>query len=219
MDYLQSRLEGQEKWEATLNERDLIRILKSIKSLSHKYSKDTEYYHVAYHTLLCRFMLFQYGDYSNLEYKQQFKEQIELLEVYNRGVLFRNSPGATTRKIAILGLNVETEGDVEKAQVSARGEYLATAFLISLDRSKFGELILSLKNDYTKQQKNYPKPLTDMYVLLVVFKPTRVTPVSRGHSNGLNFGNLVVKYKTTGDRDHGSGGGIIRKLECWQYGE
>ena len=51
-DYLRSRLEGQEIWENTSNERDLIGLIKSIKSLSHKYDKDTEYHHVAYHTLL-----------------------------------------------------------------------------------------------------------------------------------------------------------------------
>ena len=81
-DYLRSRLEGQDKWEATSNERDLIGLLKSIKSLSHKYNEDTEYHHIAYHTLLRRFMLFRQGDYSNSEYKQRFNEQIEVLEAH-----------------------------------------------------------------------------------------------------------------------------------------
>ena len=66
--YLQSRLEGQEKWETMPNKRDLIEVLKSVKSLSHKYDTDTEYHHVAYHTLLYRFMLFCQGDSSKSEY-------------------------------------------------------------------------------------------------------------------------------------------------------
>ena len=86
-------------------------------------------------------------------------------------------------------------------------------FLLSSDRRQYGELILSLKNDYTKQQRNYPKTLTDMYELMVAFDPTRETPVSGGRNEGLNFGNVVADYKTTGDRDHGSGGDIGRKLE------
>ena len=40
-DYLRSCLEGQERWEQTSNERDLLELIKSIKSLSHKYDKDT----------------------------------------------------------------------------------------------------------------------------------------------------------------------------------
>ena len=94
------------------------------------------------------------------------------MEAYNGGVIFRNSLGATARDIAILGLNAETEGDVEKPQISARGEYLSTAFLLSSDRRRYGELILSLKNNCAKQQRNYPKTLTDMYGLMVAFDPT-----------------------------------------------
>ena len=97
-------------------------LIKSIKSLSHKYDEDMEYHHVAYHTLLPRFMIFQQGEYSNSEYKQRFKEQIKVLEAYNGGVLFGNSPEATEREIATLGLDAEIEADVEKSQVPARGK-------------------------------------------------------------------------------------------------
>ena len=60
-EYLRSRLEGQKKWETTSNERDQIELLKTFKSLSHKYDKDTEYHHVVYHTLLHRLMIFCQG--------------------------------------------------------------------------------------------------------------------------------------------------------------
>ena len=82
-------------------------------------------------------MLFCQGGYSNSEYKQRCKEHIEVLEEYNGGFLFGNSPGATAREIAMLGLNAETEGDVEKSQVSSRGKYLATAFLLSSDMPRY----------------------------------------------------------------------------------
>ena len=59
IEYLRSQLEGQKKWETTSNERDLLNLLKSVKSLSHKYNEDTEDHHVAYYTLLRRFMLFR----------------------------------------------------------------------------------------------------------------------------------------------------------------
>ena len=68
--------------------------------------------------------------------------------MYNGGVLFGNSPGSTARQIATLGLDAEIGADVEKAQTLARGKYLATAFLLRLDRRRYGELVLSLNNDY-----------------------------------------------------------------------
>ena len=71
-----------------------------------------------------------------------------MLEAYNRGVLFGNSLGAMARKFVILGLNKETKGDMEKAHILLSGGNLATVFLLSLDRRRYGELILSLKNNY-----------------------------------------------------------------------
>ena len=81
---------------------------------------------------------------------------------------------------------------------------------------RYGEIILSLQNDYYKQQSNYPRTLTDMYGLMVAFNPTRATPVARGCNKGLNFRNVVADSKTTRYRDNGSGGGIGIKLECWK---
>ena len=78
-------------------------------------------------------MLFRQGDYSNLENKQSFKDQIEVLEAYTRGLLFGNRLGDTAREITLLGLNVVTKGDVEKAQILARVKYLETVFLLRSD--------------------------------------------------------------------------------------
>ena len=95
----------------------------------------------------------------------------------------------------------------------ARGQYLATAFLLRSDMRQCGELILLLKNYYSKQQKNYPRTLTDMYGLMVAFENTRATPVSGARNEGLNFGNMVAYSEHAGDGDHGGAGDIGRKLE------
>ena len=95
---------------------------------------------------------------------------------------------------------------------------MATVFLLILDRRWYGELVLSLKNDYAKQQKNYPKTLTDMYGMMVAFEPTRATKVSGGRNKGINFGNVASKPGTGGDGDSGGGGATARKIECWHCG-
>ena len=63
-DHLRSRLEGQDKWVTMSNERDLLGLLKSIKSLSHKFDEDMKYHHVVHQTLLRRFMICRQEDYS-----------------------------------------------------------------------------------------------------------------------------------------------------------
>ena len=65
-----------------------------------------------------------------------------MLEAYNGGVLSGNILGAIMDEITLLGLNAEIANDVEKVQMSARGEYLATTFLLISDRRRYGELVL-----------------------------------------------------------------------------
>ena len=137
-----------------------------------------------------------------------------MLEAYNEEVLFGNSPGATVQEIALLGLNDETAVDTEKVQILVRGKYLETAFLLSLDRTQYGELNLSFKDNYAKQHKNYPRISTNVYRLIVAFDPMGVTPVAGGCNEGLNFGNVVAYFNGTGNRDHGGDGGTGIKLEC-----
>ena len=60
-----------------------------------------------------------------------------MLEAYNRGVLFEKILGATAQEITILELNAENKGNTEKAQISARGKYLATKFVLSPDRHRY----------------------------------------------------------------------------------
>ena len=96
-DYLRSWLEVQDKWYLTSNERYLLVMINSIKLLSCKYDEDVEYHHIAYHTLLRRFMLFRQDDSSNSEYKHRFKEKIKLLEAYNGGKFYGNIPGYMAR--------------------------------------------------------------------------------------------------------------------------
>ena len=57
-----------------------------------------------------------------------------------------------------------------------------------------------------------------MYMLMVVFDPKNTTPVYRDWKEGMNFGNVAVKYGTRGDGDHGGSCGKGRKLECWRFG-
>ena len=116
-------------------------------------------------------------------------------------------------------LDANIKDGVEKARTSERGKYLTTAIHLSSDRRRYGELILSLKNYYAEQQHNYPKNLTDMYGLMVVFAPKRAAAVAGGHNEKLNFGNVVTDSKAAGIGDDGSGGeGDGRRREFWHCG-
>ena len=76
-------------------------------------------------------------------------------------------------------------------------------FLLSSDRRQYGDLILSLKNDYAKQHRNYPKTLIDTYGPMVAFDPTRETPMAGVRNKGMNFTNVVAEFEDRGNRDIG----------------
>ena len=118
---------------------------------------------------------------------------------------------------------MEKKGGVKTARSLERSKYLTVALLLRLDQCRCGNLILDLKNNYAKQQKNNPKMLTDMYGLMVVFDSARVAPVTVGHNEGLNFSNVATDNEDKGGGDAGSrgsgGGGARRKIECWNCGD
>ena len=89
---------------------------------------------------------------------------------------------------------------------------------MSSNRLRYRDLILSIKNDYAKQQKNYPKTLTEIYKLMVALYPTRPTAVSRGRNEGMNFGNVAVEPGTRRGGNHGGGDCRVRNIECWNCG-
>ena len=48
--------------------------------------------------------------------------------------------------------------------------YLALAFLMGSDQSRFGRLLEKLENDFTTGNDSYPKTLTDAYNMLLEWK-------------------------------------------------
>ena len=49
---------------------------------------------------------------------------------------------------------------------SARESYLRVKMICSAHHSPFGELLYRLKNDYIKGNDNYPRKMTEAYIIL-----------------------------------------------------
>ena len=57
-------------------------------------------------------------------------------------------------RVVIANLSATQKDDLKK---EGQSHYLAVAFLLGSDRSRFGRLIENLENDYLQGQKNYPQ--------------------------------------------------------------
>ena len=70
------------------------------------------------------------------------------------------------------GIDIDeaTEDQEEAAETEGTQWYLALAFLMGSDRSRFGRLLEKLENDFTAGNDNYLKTLTDAYNMLLEWK-------------------------------------------------
>jgi hypothetical protein len=82
-------------------------------------------------------------------------------------------------------------GEIEKA----RDLYLATAFVFSVDRGRYGKLIEDLANNFVQGTNKYPKTLEDAYNILMYWKYD-----SRGNGRNVGIETEGVAFAQDGER-------------------
>jgi hypothetical protein len=70
----------------------------------------------------------------------------------------------------------------------AQEQYLATAFLLSANRGRYGRLIEDLERDYLQGQDRYPKTITAAFGLLTNWKQNTTESIE-GPNDGVSFHN------------------------------
>jgi hypothetical protein len=86
------------------------------------------------------------------------------------------------------GKAIDAMTDEDKKEAQER--YLAVAFILGSDRSRFGLLIEHLENAYLQGQNGYPKTVTGAYHLLTNWKQERQTMPTSGGNHGVAFANV-----------------------------
>ena len=96
---------------------------------------------------------------------------------------------------------VDTEYHEKRADASkvARGEFLATTFLLGADRHQYRGMITQPRNDYMKGQHTYPATVQKVQALLKIWEGEK-SP-AHGSNEGLNFANVE-------NEDDGDGGDV-----------
>ena len=91
-------------------------------------------------------------------------------------------------KLGNLTRATASAADLDQAMQAAREMYLASAFIMGADRSRFGKLIEDLENNYTMSSNRWPTTMTNAYHLLVHWKqnPKNVFGAI-DHSDGVAF--------------------------------
>ena len=147
-DVMQSKVEASTTYKAIANSNDGIELLKLIKDIAFIFSSQ-KYLPHAIHDAKRRFFLQFQGRQLNVkDYLDQFTIHVNVRDhiganiVNDTGILEQLAQGAAIT-------------DVHKNE--AREQYLAAAFIMGADRSRFGKLIKDLENSHLLGDDAYPR--------------------------------------------------------------
>ena len=164
-DIMRQRIEALDEFDKMSTDDDGIALLIAIKAQTFNFQSQ-KYLPHAMHETKRRFYFFSQGKLTTQMYHEQFQNLVEVIETIkgNIGV----DPGIELLVATELKKNVGLLTNAEKKD--AQDRYLAVAFLLGSDRSRYGKLIENLENEFLQGRNNYPKTVTSAYNLLINWK-------------------------------------------------
>ena len=166
---MRTRLQAQDSYKDMHSASDGLQLLIAIKDLLFNV-QEQKYVPLSIHLAKRHFFLLSQGRNTVGEYYDQFKNQTDVLEHIGAGI--GNDEAIMKQVLRSQGIDIDeaTEAQEEAAETEGTQWYLALAFLMGSDRSRFGRLLEKLENDFTAGNDNYPKTLTDAYNMLLEWK-------------------------------------------------
>lgn len=142
----------------------------------------------AMHEAKKRFYMLRQEKHTTVQqYYESFTNTVEVIEHCGGDIgidrsLVDEMLGGRDRSIASTEIIVD-------AELQAKEKYLACAFVLGADKSRYGRLIEDLENLYTQGTDKFPKSMTDAYNLLVNWKqnPLNYMRVVDSVSDGAMF--------------------------------
>ena len=149
--------------------------------------QEQKYVPLSIHLAKRQFFLLPQGRNTVGEYYEQFKNRTDVLDHIGAGI--GDDDAITKQVLRSQGINVDnaTEAQEEAAEIQGIEWYLALAFLMGSDRSRFGRLLEKLENDFTAGHDNYPKTLTDAYNMLLEWKDDPRLLMRMAGNDGISF--------------------------------
>jgi hypothetical protein len=185
-DIMRQKVESLETFESTSAAYDGIGLLKAIKDVVFNFQSQ-KYLPHALHESTRRFYLCQQARHvTTTAYLEQFQNVVDVVEHSGGGI--GHHPGIVKQVAHEKGKTMATVTEEDRKEAQER--YLAVAFVLGSDRSRFGRLIEHLENSYLQGQNLYPKTVTAAYHLLTNWKQERLGPTVPTSSDGVAFANI-----------------------------
>jgi hypothetical protein len=147
-DIMKQKLEASDDFEDIALEQNGLELLKAIKNIVFQFQSQ-KYLPHALHESKRRFYQCHQSKYTTTaQYLEQFQNLVDVIE-HSGGSI--GVDGGTIKSVATeRGIDLDTATDTTKALLKdvAQQRYLAVAFLLGSDRTRFGRLIENMENDF-----------------------------------------------------------------------
>ena len=185
-DTIRTRLQALDGYDDMHTTSNGLQLLIAIKDLMFNV-QEQKYVPLSIHLAKRQFFLLSQGRNTVGEYYDQFKNQTDVLSHIGAGI--GHDTAIMRQVLRSQGINVDeaTEAQEEAAETEGIQWYLALAFLMGSDRSRFGRLLEKLENDFTAGNDNYPKTLTDAYNMLLEWKVDPRLLMRMAGNDGVSF--------------------------------
>jgi Reverse transcriptase (RNA-dependent DNA polymerase)/Zinc knuckle len=201
---LKSKLEGKQNYSEINEKADVIELLKNIKDITHNFQSEKFRMH-ALHEAKRRFYVFYQDRTSSVQtYLEKFRNMVGVIEHCGGGVIADSLVAETLTADDIANLTAERHKDIVNA---TKEKYLACAFLLSSDRTRYGKLIEDLENNYIQGVDKYPKTLNDAYSLLLYWKQD-----PRNYNKGVGSDSDGVAFLQNTEKEK-------KEITCYSCGE
>ena len=202
-DTIRTRLQALESYDDMHTASNGLQLLIAIKDLMSNV-QEQKYVPLSIHLAKRQFFLLSQGRNTVGEYYDQFKNQTDVLS--HIGAAIGDDTAIMKQVLRSQDINVDEATDVQEEAASTEGIqwYLALAFLMGSDRSRFGRLLEKLENDFNAGNDNYPKTLTDAYNMLLEWKDDPRLLMRMAGNDGISFTTNMIEPNDEQDIDPGS---------------
>lgn len=221
-DSLQSKLKGQDGWEAMYEENDLQKLMKSVKvwMLNTEGSRCPT---AAADAALAALYRLRQNRYESLdEYRKRFTAATEVLEHIDVN-LQKALVGLADKCLKENGSTrtLATSAGLEEAEKKAFDKFLACRFISAADKARYANVMIYLENEFVAGSDKFPKDVTTAYNYLENLK-RGVFYTDTPSNDGVSFAQSEGSADRDG-RDHQAGQPKGTKdrshIQCFRCGE
>jgi hypothetical protein len=191
-DIMRQKIEALDNHEQMATESDGLGLLRAIKNASFNFQSQKYVAHALHDAKRCFYLCSQSKHMTTQAYLEAFRGTLDVIE--HTGGEIGHEPGIERYVAEQTAIDYDNMDDDEEEDVKREGKerYLAVAFLLGSDRSRFGRLLENLENNFLQGQNNYPATVTAAYSLLTNWKqdPCNLMRAIGPVNDGVSFTNV-----------------------------